>query len=175
MKVFNGVIGLLLFCTVISANANTTLDQLASLETNKKDNVMTGQSMTLKVATTTRTTIPFNQTHALVFFFSSTCHFCQGFAPVIDDWAKTHHMPLLAYTTNGETLSRLTDVLPIDAQLKNAFFGQAPVRVPACFVFNVKTHQAYPISSGALTDTELNERMNTLIPKIEAYEKGVRA
>lgn len=174
MKILNKAIGLMLWGITIHANANTA-DQLASLEVNKKSALVTTIPQFTPKVTPITTTTPFNQTHALVFFFSSTCHFCQGFAPVINDWAATHHMPLLAYTTNGETLPGLLDAPPIDATLKNAFFGQTPVRVPACFVFNVKTHLAYPVASGALTTPELNERMNALIPKIEAYERGEHA
>ncbi len=173
MKILPLSLCVLLLSTLINANANTTLDQLMNLEANKKSSVTT--QMTSNITPTTPATAVFNQTHALVFFFSSTCHFCQGFAPVIQEWATTHNMPLLAYTTNGETLPHLPQALPIDAELKNAFFGQVPVRVPACFVLNVNTHQAYPVASGALTATELNERMNTLIPKIESYEKGEHA
>ena len=152
--------------------ANTTLDELTALEKNK---TTLSSIDTATHRPTQPTPSSFVQSHVLVVFFSSTCHFCQGFVPVAKQWAESEQWQVIPITTNGASLPTFPHPIPIDAEIKAHYYAEKPVVVPACFVLNIKTHQAYPVSIGALTLAELNERMNMLLPKIETYEKGVHA
>lgn len=147
--------------------ANTALDELTALETQKREMVAVNQS-----ATPININDNFIQQHILLVFFSSTCHFCKSFVPVVHQWSVQHHWHVSAVTTNGEALPDFPKPELMNAELKARLFAGKPVVVPACFVFNTQTGKAFPVSMGALNTQEFDERMNTLIPKIEAYEQG---
>jgi type-F conjugative transfer system pilin assembly thiol-disulfide isomerase TrbB len=161
-----------LFCFLLSLSvpvwANTALDELTALETQKHE-AMAPRSQSAPLINANDS---FTQHHVLLVFFSSTCHFCQAFVPVVHQWSVQHHWSVVAVTTNGEALPDFPQPEPMNAELKARFFAGKPVVVPACFVLNNQTGKAFPVSMGALNTQEFDERMNILLPKIAAYEKG---
>jgi type-F conjugative transfer system pilin assembly thiol-disulfide isomerase TrbB len=146
--------------------ANTTLNELATLER---------QKVPVETTVPTVSNQAVNAKHALILIFSSTCHFCQAFAPIVHVWSQQHHVALFTYTTNGQGLPDLPHPDPIDVSVKKAYFADKPVVVPACFILNTQTGKAYPVSVGALSAQEFNLRMDALMPKINAYERGVQS
>lgn len=150
--------------------ANTALDELTALENKKPEMVAVNPSVA-----PININANFIKQHVLLVFFSSTCHFCKNFVPVVHQWSVQHHWHVLAVTTNGEALPDFPKPELMNAELKARLFAGKPVVVPACFVLNTQTGKAFPVSLGALNTQEFDERMNTLIPKIEAYEKGEHA
>lgn len=118
-------------------------------------------------------TISFTQNHHLVFFFASTCPHCHNFSPILKNWVDNHHYQVDSYSFDGQALPEFQQVFTPDNQLLQAAFQNETIRYPALFVVNVDTANLYPVAIGELNAQELEERMQILIPKIMAFERGV--
>lgn len=114
--------------------------------------------------------------HTLVLFYSSTCPHCHQFAPVLKNWAESYQAGVLALSFDNESLPEFPNFKPATTEWVNAAFAGRSISYPALFVVNKQTQVLYPVALGAMTSTELNARMKSLVPKIKAYEhKGVNA
>ncbi len=85
---------------------------------------------------------------ALVFFFLSTCPHCQRFAPIVKQYASSHHQKLYAFSLDGGTLPRFPHPLPATRAIRQTFLGQGPVVAPMVFLINVKTLQMIEVAQG---------------------------
>lgn len=103
-----------------------------------------------------------------VFIYRSTCPHCHKFAPVLRDFAEHFHVGVKAYSL---------DLNPIDGfkaekltpDLFQTFYmsgGYKPA-VPALYLVNRDTLQAYAVLFGEATPYELAHRVNELITHIE--------
>lgn len=146
----------------IEVSFSNTLDELKALEHAKTAPTAIKQEVS--------TTSSFARDHILVFFLSSTCPYCQKFAPILKEWSSTAHMHILAYTTNGGSLPSFPHPMHPDIDSFKAYFDTQKPVVPALFVLNIHTLQAYPVSQGGLSREALDARMKILIPNISAYE-----
>lgn len=117
--------------------------------------------------------ISFEQNHQLVFFFASTCPHCHNFSPILKKWVDDNHYIVDAYSFDGQPLPEFQNVFTPNNQLLQAAFQNETIRYPALFVVNVDTANLYPVAIGELDAQELEERMQILIPKIMAFERGV--
>lgn len=113
---------------------------------------------------------PFFKNHALVFFFSSQCPFCQQFAPVVKQWAASHTAPTLALSFDNQPLGDFPDFIPVTTQWVNEAYAGKPITYPALFIANKISHLLYPVAYGAMTAAELDLRLSQLKTKIQAYE-----
>lgn len=114
----------------------------------------------------------FREEHHLVFFFSSHCPHCQMEAPILEDYAKTHHILVDAYTLDGQGLPEFSKPkIPSQDLISVAFSGQS-IQTPAIFILNTKTLALYPLAIGALNFEELSTRISELQAKITGFERG---
>lgn len=120
----------------------------------------------------TSTQASFFQTHGFVFFFASSCPYCHQFAPVLSRVALSIHARVLPLSFDNKPLPEFKDFLPATPDWTTAAFKNEAIHYPALFIANPKTLVLYPVSIGALNDIELGTRIDALIPKIMAYEKG---
>ncbi|WP_238551396.1 type-F conjugative transfer system pilin assembly thiol-disulfide isomerase TrbB [Legionella oakridgensis] len=117
----------------------------------------------------------FFSTHGLILFYGSQCPHCKGFAPILKGWANRNKAEVLPLSLDNQPLPEFPKFLPATTEWINAAFGGNAINYPALFVVNPKTKALYPVGFGSMTDAELNDRMDVLIPKIKAYEiKGRR-
>lgn len=118
-----------------------------------------------------RTQNSFFQKHSLVFFFASTCPHCHDEAPVLAQWASNNHAQVQAFSFDDRPLPEFPNASSVTKDLVDVAFAGQPIRYPALFVMENATHTLYPVAFGSLTADELNERMNTLLPKIGSFEQ----
>ncbi|WP_242605395.1 type-F conjugative transfer system pilin assembly thiol-disulfide isomerase TrbB [Fluoribacter gormanii] len=116
----------------------------------------------------------FFSTHGLILFYGSLCPHCKRFAPILKGWANRNKAEVLPLSLDNQPLPEFPKFLPASTEWINAAFGGNAINYPALFVVNPKTKALYPVGFGSMTDAELNDRMDVLIPKIKAYEnKGM--
>ncbi|HFE6618927.1 type-F conjugative transfer system pilin assembly thiol-disulfide isomerase TrbB [Legionella pneumophila serogroup 1] len=112
----------------------------------------------------------FFSTHGLILFYGSQCPHCKQFAPILKQWVTRTNAELLPLSLDNQPLPEFPKFLPATTEWINAAFGGNAINYPALFVVNPKTKALYPVGFGSMTEAELNDRMNALIPKINAYE-----
>lgn len=117
----------------------------------------------------------FNKTHVVLFFFASSCPYCHKQAPILKRWAAFQGMGIEAHSFDDKTLPEFSEATPVTKALVDAAYQGQAISYPALFVMNTDTHVLYPVAIGALDETELSARMDTLIPKIMAFEHQVHA
>ncbi|HAT3977577.1 TPA: type-F conjugative transfer system pilin assembly thiol-disulfide isomerase TrbB [Legionella pneumophila] len=116
----------------------------------------------------------FFSTHGLILFYGSQCPHCKQFAPILKHWATHNKVEVLPLSLDNQPLPEFPRFLPATTEWINAAFGGNAINYPAIFVVSSKTKALYPVVFGSMTEIELNDRMNALIPKINAYENKRR-
>lgn len=116
----------------------------------------------------------FFSTHGLILFYGSQCPHCKQFAPILKHWASKNKAEVLPLSLDNQPLPEFPKFLPATTEWINAAFGGNAINYPAIFIVSPKTKALYPVGFGSMTEIELNDRMNTLIPKIKAYENKAR-
>jgi conjugal transfer pilus assembly protein TraF len=91
----------------------------------------------------------------LFFFYHSTCPYCQKFAPILKSFTERHHITVIPITTDGISLPEYPDSF-IDKGQKETFHVTVE---PALFAVNPYTKQAYPVSYGLMSETDLKKRI----------------
>jgi type-F conjugative transfer system pilin assembly thiol-disulfide isomerase TrbB len=112
----------------------------------------------------------FFSTHGLILFYGSQCPHCKQFAPILKQWVTRTNAELLPLSLDNQPLPEFPQFLPATTEWINAAFGGNSINYPALFVVNPKTKSLYPVGFGSMTEIELNNRMDVLIPKITEYE-----
>ncbi|HHS8465249.1 TPA: type-F conjugative transfer system pilin assembly thiol-disulfide isomerase TrbB [Legionella pneumophila] len=112
----------------------------------------------------------FFSTHGLILFYGSQCPHCKQFAPILKQWVNRSNAELLPLSLDNQALPEFPKFLPATTEWINAAFGGNAINYPALFVVNPKTKALYPVGFGSMTEIELNNRMDVLIPKITEYE-----
>lgn len=116
----------------------------------------------------------FFSTHGLILFYGSLCPHCKQFAPILKRWATHHKVEVLPLSLDNQPLPEFPQFLPATTEWINTAFGSTAIQYPALFLLNPTTNALYPVGFGSMTDAELTNRLEMLIPKIEAYEKKGR-
>ena len=80
-----------------------------------------------------------------------------------------------ARTLDDKPLPEFPMATPATATLVETAFRGNNIRYPALFVMNPASGALYPVAIGSMSSDELNTRMQTLVPKIIAYEQGGHA
>ena len=122
--------------------------------------------------TTTPASTPFFKNHVLLFFFASSCPHCHHQAPILKDWANNYGVTVDARTLDDKPLPEFPTATTATASLLETAFRGNSIRYPALFVMNPASGALYPVAIGSMTLDELNARIQTLVPKIIAYEQG---
>ena len=134
--------------------------------------VLTQQITSHSQTVTIPTSAPFFKNHVLLFFFASSCPHCHHQAPILKDWANNHGVTVDARTLDDKSLPEFPTATFATASFVETAFRGNSIRYPALFVMNRTSGALYPVAIGSLTTDELNMRMQTLVPKIIAYEQG---
>ena len=112
----------------------------------------------------------FFSNHGLILFYGSQCPHCKQFAPVLKTWAAYNKVEVLPLSLDNQPLPEFPQYKPATTEWITAAFGSNAINYPAVFLINPKTKVLYPVGFGSMSESELNERMDLLIPKIKAYE-----
>lgn len=103
---------------------------------------------------------------ALILFYLHSCPHCQRFDPVLRQFSDNHHIPVLAYTLDGESLPDYPEsATPTQTEVMKFFPNQNPV-VPTLFLMDETTHRIYPVLQGEATENQLSGRLSQLVVKI---------
>lgn len=151
------LLALVLTSLMISANANVAVQQINTIiSKSQQRNVVKDRF----------------KDYYFIYIFKSTCPHCKKFSPVIHDFTETFEIPVKAYSVDGGTAQALKSSL-ITPDIFNSLFtsaGYKPV-VPALFLVNKVTHQAYAVTFGEASAVDLAARLDELMPKIkERYD-----
>lgn len=111
------------------------------------------------------------ETYRFILFFSNQCPHCIRFAPVLKAYADSHHWSIEAITLNGESLPEFPHATFATQEMIDVAYQGKTVTYPALFIANTKTHALYPVSFGDMSALELDERMNAIREKMNAYEE----
>jgi thiol-disulfide isomerase/thioredoxin len=109
--------------------------------------------------------------YQLVLFFSSKCPHCLKFAPVVKSYGLKNHLPIEAISLNHKPLREFpTPTFATQEMIDLAYQGKTVV-YPALFLADTKLKRLYPISYGALSQYELDERMEKLSQTLKTQRR----
>jgi len=110
-----------------------------------------------------------NDRYIFVLFFSDQCPYCIQFAPVIKRFSASYEISVEAVSLNGKALPEFPDTIFATQDMIDLAYEGKPVTYPALFIADRKARKLFPVSFGALSFNELEERMQHLMPKIISH------
>ncbi len=140
---------------------------LSQLEMAHYEDSITKQKGHIRKKTTTA-----EHSHILILFFSNQCPHCIKFAPLLKEYVAVNHWDIEAISLNGESLPEFPNAIFATQEMIDVAYQGKPVVYPALFMANPKTKALYPISFGALSYPELQERINAIQAKVAEYEES---
>lgn len=141
--------------------ANPALKELDALLADKTKRQLEQQKLEQKVQ-------ELQEQYYFIFIYRSTCPHCHQFAPVVKDFSETFHLPLHAYSLDGEPLNGLS-ATPMPSSLFKTLYlsGGYKPSVPALYLVHKDTNEAYAVLFGEAQPVELAKRMDTLLRHIQ--------
>ena len=103
---------------------------------------------------------------SFVLFYMSTCPHCQRFDPILKTFSTENHIPVLAYTINGNVLPSFPNSFTPTKKEIQKFFPMGNPVVPTLFLMDQKTHRIYPVMRGEATQDQLSRRFGEIQNKI---------
>lgn len=152
---------LLMMLVCSGGYANPALEQLNTLLAQKEQNTQVKHQVSAKLK-------DLQENYYFIFIYRSTCPHCHKFAPVLKDFTDTFQVATQAYSLDGESLSGFK-AAPLSPELFQTFYassGYKPV-VPALFLVQKHTQQAYAVLFGEAAPYELARRVDELMGHIE--------
>lgn len=105
--------------------------------------------------------------YGLMFFYHSTCPYCQRFAPIVKRLGERYGMSVLAITTDQTDLPEFPDSRRDQGQA-----AKLGITVePALLAFDTQTQQFIPVGFGLLSEEELRTRLLS-ISRVNAPSGG---
>jgi len=158
-------IHLLLLLTMANrAHANVAVDELNALLAKK----MLTKHSRLNVTTRSGMIKNLAENYYFVFIYKGSCPHCHHFAPVLKDFTDTFHINVKSYSLDDAPLDAFKGP-PLTPELFQTFFvagGYKPA-VPALFLVNRHTQDAFAVLFGEAQDYELANRVHELMQHIE--------
>jgi type-F conjugative transfer system pilin assembly thiol-disulfide isomerase TrbB len=115
--------------------------------------------------------IALRRDYEFIFFYSTDCQHCKSFDLVLKQYSDNLGISVKAFAIGERVSPSFPNSIPVAQKVVDQFFGKgSQISVPALFILNKNNFHAYPVSSGSLTYSELNTRMNQLAPKILTNE-----
>lgn len=151
---------LFLFLTQ-SLQANVAVDELNALILKKQQPLAETQKGHAEIK-------DLSNNYYFAFIYRSTCPHCKKFSPVLKDFSDTFHIKVRAFSLDNESLD-LFDTTPLTPELFQTFYvagGYKPT-VPALFLVNRHTLEAYAVLFGEATPYQLAKRVHELKQHIE--------
>ena len=108
----------------------------------------------------------FNDNYGLFFVFSSTCPYCHAYAPVLKQLENYYGVKVKGISIDGSCLPEFENAVIDTGQLAN--IGIRTDTVPATFLFSKDTQDMTALGAGALSESELIERIYQVIQ----FKKG---
>lgn len=154
------VIVILYFLTT-HAFANVALDELTTL-LNKKQEQYALDNLRKKRIQALR------DQYYFIFVYRSTCPHCHQFAPILKDFTSYFNIPIQAYSLDGESLAGF-DALNLTPELFLTLYvsGEYKPVVPALYLVNRPTNQAYAVLFGEAQPAQLASRVDELMSHME--------
>jgi len=152
---------LLLCCLQNVSYANVAVDEL-NAQLAKKERLQT------KTPNVSKRLQDLSQHYYFIFIYRGTCPHCHQFAPVLKDFVETFHVDMKAYHIDSAPLDGFKGQ-PLPPALFQTLYvsgGYKPI-VPALFLINRDTLQAYPVLFGEASPYQLARRMNEVMQHIE--------
>ena len=94
---------------------------------------------------------------------------------MLSRWANTYGVRVDARSFDDKSIPGFEGQRPVTKDLVDTAYAGKSIEYPALFVMNEASGMLYPVSFGALNETELQARMDLLIPKIMQYEQGYQS
>ncbi|BCA97258.1 hypothetical protein TUM19329_36190 (plasmid) [Legionella antarctica] len=148
---------LLLLILTQAAYANVAVDELNALLTPKA----TAQKQDPEIK-------DLSDNYYFVFIYRATCPHCHNFAPILNDFSETFHIKVRAYSLDNAPLDGF-EASPLTPDLFQTFYvggGYKPT-VPALFLVNRHTLEAYAVLFGEASPYQLARRIHELKQHIE--------
>lgn len=113
-------------------------------------------------------TAQFSKDYYFVFIYKATCPHCKNFAPTLKSFADNFQMDVDAYSFDGGPIQEFKSK-PLTSELFKTFYVDSNYKptVPALFLVNKHTSEAYAVLFGEAEPYELSNRMNKLVAHIE--------
>lgn len=108
----------------------------------------------------------FAEHSGLFFFYKSTCHYCQRFAPILKHFAEEHHIAVIPITMDGVSLPEFPDSKQDTGQSKLFHVTLEP----SLYAVDPATQKAYPVAYGLASETELISNIYNIMTK---YQEGM--
>lgn len=109
--------------------------------------------------------------YEFVLFFRSNCPHCHRFVPILKDFATYYGIKIIAYSTDGPDLDGLHARKMTASEYKDYFLqGGFKAVVPALYLQNKHTDQAYPVLFGEAEPYQLAKRINELMQHIKTQQ-----
>ncbi len=109
-----------------------------------------------------------SENYYFVYIFKETCPHCKKFTPVLKSFADEFHVNVESYSFDGGPALEF-NAKPITSELFKTFYvdGNYKPSVPALFLVNNHTHEAYAVLFGEAEPYELSQRVDKLLEHIE--------
>lgn len=155
------IVFFILFFVLNSAYANVALDELNGLLSKKEQKtvVTTHKDARLK---------DLQENYYFIFIFRSTCPHCHKFAPILKDFTDNFQVSIQSYSVDSESLPGF-EANPLTPQLFQTLYASGGYKpaVPALFLVNRHTLEAYAVLFGEADPAQLAQRVNELMQHIE--------
>ncbi|MCW8400507.1 type-F conjugative transfer system pilin assembly thiol-disulfide isomerase TrbB [Legionella sp. PATHC038] len=151
----------LLLCIGKASYANKAVDELNAMLVKK-------QAPKTNVASQSSEIRDLSENYYFVFIYRSTCPHCHKFAPILKDFSNTFHIKVQGYSLDSESLEGF-DGKPLTPELFQTFYvdGGFKATVPALFLVNRHTKEAYAVLFGEASPYQLARRVHELKQHIE--------
>ena len=109
-----------------------------------------------------------SENYYFVFMYKSTCPHCHQFAPILKDFSDAFQIGVKSYSLDGAPLNEFYGK-PLTASIFQTFYvggGYKPT-VPALFLVNRHTKEAYAVLFGEANAYQLARRVHELKKHIE--------
>ena len=109
-----------------------------------------------------------SENYYFVYIFKETCPHCKKFTPVLKSFADEFHVHVESYRFDGGPALEF-NAKPLTPELFKTFYvdGNYKPSVPALFLVNNHTHEAYAVLFGEAEPYELSQRVDKLLEHIE--------
>jgi type-F conjugative transfer system pilin assembly thiol-disulfide isomerase TrbB len=152
---------ILLWCIIQNSYANKAVDELNALLVKKQVPKASSVPRSSEIQ-------DLSEHYYFVFIYRSTCPHCHKFAPILKDFSNTFHIKVQGYSLDSESLDGF-DAKPLTPELFQTFYvdGGFKATVPALFLVNRHTLQAYAVLFGQASAYQLARRVHELKQHIE--------
>lgn len=145
--------------TITAVEANSTLDELKSMESG--DQLVQQQTNSKKSVVT-------ENKYSIVVFYSSTCPHCKAMEPILEKYSESSGLPIVAFSTSSAQSLGFSDSTEATPELIQTFYGDTEsVSVPGIFLINNDSLKAYPAVIGQASYEDLSSKVQSILEKAE--------